>query len=203
MGLISTGRSAGKAAAMNRDELKELLIRVWPRLRNLWRAEYSLSRRARGLDRLVDPALVAATVLFWIGITLPVMTVTELWVFENAFSILEGIRQLWIKDEALLSVLVAAFSIAFPVLKISLACLMWLRADASRPYFRFFRHLLAVSGRWSMADVFIIATAIMIAKIAGFADATSEAGLYYFMGSLALIAFATFRIERAGEKPAS
>ena len=43
-------------------------------------------------------------------------------------------------------------------------------------------------------------TAIMIAKIAGFADATSEPGLYYFMGSLALVTLATFRIERAGEK---
>ena len=188
---------------MNTHDLKKLAIRAWPRLRGLWRAEHSLSRRARGLDRLVDPALAASMVLFWIGITLPVMTVTELWVFENAFSILEGIRQLWVEDEALLAILVAAFSIAFPVLKISLACLMWLRADASRPYFHLFRRVLAVSSRWSMADVFVIATAIMIAKIAGFADATSEAGLYYFMGSLALVAFATFRIERAGENPAS
>jgi paraquat-inducible protein A len=196
---VGTGRSAGKATAMDREEPRKLLIRVWPRLRNLWRAEHSLSCRARGLDRLVDPALVASVVLFWIGITLPVMTVTELWVFENEFSILEGIHQLWVEDEAPLSVLVAAFSIAFPVLKIGLACLMWLRADAGRPYFRYFQRLLAVSGRWSMADVFVIATAIMIAKIAGFADATSEAGLYYFMASLALVAFATFRIEKAGE----
>lgn len=188
---------------MNRNDLKKLPIRVWARFWKLARAEHSLSRRARGLDRLVDPALAASVVLFWIGITRPIMTVTELWVFENRFSILEGIQQLWTEDEALLSVLIAAFSIAFPVLKIGLACMMWLRADAARPYFRYFRRLLAVSGRWSMADVFIIATAIMIAKIASFADATSEAGLYYFMASLALVAFATFRIEKAGEKPVS
>ncbi len=188
---------------MNRNQLKKIMVRVWPRLRKLWRAEHSLSRRARGLDRLVDPALAAAMVLFWKGITLPVMTVTELWIFENQFSILEGIRQLWIEDEALLCVLVAAFSIAFPVFKIGLACMMWLRADTTRPYFRHFQRLLTVSGRWSMADVFVIATAIMIAKIAGFADATSESGLYYFMGSLALVAFVTFRIERAGEHSVS
>jgi paraquat-inducible protein A len=169
-------------------------------LRRLWRAEHSLSARARGLDRLMDVALAAGTVLFAMGITLPVMTVTELWIFENDFSIIGGIRQLWIEGEALLACVVAAFSIAFPSLKIALAWAIWHHADAKRPHFRFFLKLLIISGRWSMADVFIIATAIMIAKIAGFADATSQAGLWYFMGSLALVTVATLRIERAGER---
>jgi paraquat-inducible protein A len=169
-------------------------------LLRLWRAEHSLSARARGLDRLMDIALAAGIVLFGMGITLPVMTVTELWVFENDFSIVGGIRQLWFEGEALLACVVAAFSIAFPSLKIALAWVIWHHADARRPHFRFFLKLLVVSGRWSMADVFIIATAIMIAKIAGFADATSQAGLWYFTGSLALVTVATLRIERAGER---
>jgi paraquat-inducible protein A len=95
---------------------------------------------------------------------------------------------------------IAAFSIVFPVIKITLAWAIWHHADATRPHFRLFLKLLIFSGRWSMADVFIIATAIMIAKIAGFADATSEPGLFYFMGSLALVTAATLRIERVGEK---
>jgi paraquat-inducible protein A len=169
-------------------------------LRRIWHAEHSLSARARGLDRLMDVVLAAGIVLFGIGITLPVMTVTELWVFENEFSIIGGIAKLWSEGEPLLACVVAAFSIAFPVIKITLAWGIWHHADATRPHFRLFLKLLTVSGRWSMADVFIIATAIMIAKIAGFADATSEAGLYYFMGSLALITLVTLRIERAGEK---
>ena len=187
-------------AAMKKREIMVVLARVGRSLRRIWHAEHSLSARARGLDRLMDIVLAAGLGLFAMGITLPVMTVTELWVFENEFSILGGIRKLWFEDEALLAGVVAAFSIAFPVVKITLAWGIWHHADATRPHFRLFMKLLAVSGRWSMADVFIIATAIMIAKIAGFADATSEPGLYYFMGSLALVTVATFRIERAGER---
>ena len=145
----------------------------------------------------MDVVLAAGVVLFGLGITLPVMTVTELWLFDNEISIIGGIHHLWIADEALLAVVVAAFSIAFPVAKISLAWAIWHHARVSRPHFHLFLQLLVISGRWSMADVFIIATAIMIAKIAGFADATSEPGLYYFMGSLALITAATLRIEHA------
>jgi paraquat-inducible protein A len=185
---------------MTKREIMVVLARIGRSLRRVWHAEHSLSARARGLDRLMDVVLAAGMVLFGMGITLPVMTVTELWVFENEFSILGGIAKLWSEGEALLAGVVAAFSIAFPVAKITLAWGIWHHADATRAHFRLFLKLLAVSGRWSMADVFIIATAIMIAKIAGFADATSEPGLYYFMGSLALVTAATFRIERAGEK---
>lgn len=177
-----------------------ILARIGGLLRRLWHAEHSLSARARGLDRLMDIVLAAGMVLFGMGITLPVMTVTELWVFDNEFSIIGGIRQLWVADEPLLAGVVAAFSIAFPVAKMSLAWAIWHHVRASRPRFRLFLKLLAVSGRWSMADVFIIATAIMIAKIAGFADAASEPGLYYFMGSLALVTAATLRIEQAGTR---
>lgn len=152
------------------------------------------------MDRLLAAALAVGIVLFGMGITLPVMTVTELWIFENDFSIIGGIRQLWFQGETALACVVTAFSIAFPSLKIALAWVIWHHADPARPHFRFFLKLLVVSGRWSMADVFIIATAIMIAKIAGFADATSRAGLWYFTGSLALVTLATLRIERAGER---
>lgn len=169
-------------------------------LRRAWRADRALASTAKGLDRLMSLVLAASAVLFALGITFPVMRVTELWVFRNEFSILDGIGKLWFQGEALLAVVVAAFSIAFPVTKILLAWVIWHYADAKRPHFRLFLRFLIVSGRWSMADVFVIATAIMIAKITGFADATSQPGLYYFMGSLALVTLATLRIERAGEK---
>jgi len=185
---------------MKKQEVTGIWAGIGRTLRRIWHAEHSLSARARGLDWLMDIVLAAGVVLFGMGITLPVMTVTELWVFENEFSIIGGIRQLWFEGESLLAVVVAAFSIVFPVLKITLAWAIWHHADATRPHFRMFLKLLIFSGRWSMADVFIIATAIMIAKIAGFADATSEPGLYYFMGSLALLTAATFRIEWAGER---
>ena len=187
-------------AAMKKREVMIVVGRVGRSLRRIWHAEHSLSARARGLDRLVDAALAASMVLFGLGIALPVMTVTELWFFDNEFSILGGIVKLWSEGEALLAVVVAAFSIVFPFFKITLAWAIWHHADAKRPHFRLFLKLLAVSGRWSMADVFVIATAIMIAKIAGFADATSAVGLYYFIGSLALVTLVAFRIERAGEK---
>ena len=185
---------------MKKRETMVVLGRVGQALRRMWHAEHSLSARARGLDRFMDVALAAGIVLFGMGITLPVMRVTELWIFENEFSIVGGIFKLWSEGEALLAGVVAAFSIAFPVIKITLAWAIWHHADATRPHFRLFLRLLVISGRWSMADVFVIATAIMIAKIAGFADATSEAGLWYFTGSLALVTLATLRIEKAGEK---
>lgn len=185
---------------MKKREITVVLGHVGRSLRRLWHAEHSLSAAARGMDRLMDLVLAAGVVLFAMGLTLPVMKVTELWVFENEFSILGGIRQLWFEGEPLLAIVVAAFSVAFPVTKIALAWAIWHYADAKRPYFRPALKLLVISGRWSMADVFVIATAIMIAKIAGFADATSQPGLYYFMGALALLTVATFRIERAGER---
>ena len=77
-----------------------VLARVGRSLRRIWHAEHSLSARARGLDRMMDVVLAAGMVLFAMGITLPVMTVTELWVFENEFSIVGGIVKLWSEGEA-------------------------------------------------------------------------------------------------------
>ena len=78
---------------MKKQEVTDIWAGIGRSLRRVWHAEHSLSARARGPDRLMAILLAAGVVLFGMGIMLPVMTVTELWVFGNEVSIAGGIRR--------------------------------------------------------------------------------------------------------------
>ena len=141
---------------------------------------------ARGWDRLVPAAILAALALLALGLTLPVMSVDRFFVFTSSFSILESLEALYQAQEYFLLAAVGLFSLVFPVAKL-LACLaLWCLADARDRAFRTWLAWIDHLGRWSMLDVFLVAILLVIVRAAGVGRSRTEIGLYLFTAAVAV-----------------
>lgn len=138
--------------------------------------------------------LILAIVLFPLGITLPVLETSRFIFFSDQYSILETIQGLWANGETALAVLVAAFSILTPILKILISGLVHFQILSPHPStVRILEHL----GKWSFADVLIVALIIVIWSSSGIGQAASLPGLWVFAASAALAMLASGRVARA------
>jgi paraquat-inducible protein A len=148
---------------------------------------------ARGADLLVAPVLLASLGLLAAGLALPILTVRSFYVFSDEITVLGAVRQLFVDGDVVIGLVIAVFSVAFPLTKIGAALLAWLR-PTRRPA----RVLgwLDVIGKWSMLDVFVVALIIFSAKASGVAEAQTEPGLYLFAAAVLLPMAAIRRIRR-------
>ncbi len=146
----------------------------------------SLAATARGADRWLGLYFVFVSALLVAGWTLPIMTVHKLVFFAEEISILEGTRQLWEAENYFLCVAVAAFSVAFPALKMLVALTLWYGADARGPDLARLLGWLEGIGRWSMLDVFVVALTIVAIEVSIISDVTTHAGLYVFTAAVVL-----------------
>jgi hypothetical protein len=109
-------------------------------------------------------------------------------VFNRARSITGTVRELYDSGNPLVAFLIALFSIVIPAIKLTLLLYSSLAtgSNASQQLDKFEKAI----GKWSMADVFVIA--IMVAYLAAVAskdmeelfslEAEFSAGFYYFLG---------------------
>lgn len=124
--------------------------------------------------------LMSGALSFAAGILLPLLVLEKLYFFSETPSLLQIVAGLWQNDDVLLAVLVAAFSLVFPLAKLFVLFLEAIgqfsrNGQASRA----FRHMSMV-GRWSMMDVLLVAIVIFAAKTSGFATATTQPGLWFY-----------------------
>ncbi|MEM6616498.1 MAG: paraquat-inducible protein A [Pseudomonadota bacterium] len=124
---------------------------------------------------------ILASILLFAGLTLPLMTVTSLYFFTDAPSLLSLVSRLWTSGEVALALIVAIFAVAFPIAKLAtiLAALVTGR-------FGHFVKVFDVIGKWSMLDVMIVAIAIVALKITGLQSISTELGLFAFIGCVIL-----------------
>ena len=142
----------------------------------------SLQQRHPGLFWV--PGLIALNlVLFGIGLFTPVITLRQVYVFNDTFSIFSGICVLYQDHERFLAAFIFLFSILFPAAKLGLLTIVWFRTLKSQTRERALKGL-AFLGKWSMMDVFVIALTVIAAKLSGFADAQARYGLYLFGGAV-------------------
>ncbi len=128
--------------------------------------------------------LAAATRLA--GLFLPAVVVTGSTGLPVRFSIAETVWDLMTKQEFLLGFMVVLFSVVLPFTKFVTQACLWRRVRAgTRPTFGWLRALESF-GRWSTADVLVIAIAVVMVSRAGVADAGLDYGLLYVTGSLVL-----------------
>ena len=163
------------------------------------RLAISLARAALGTapSVLAPATLLAAAACLVIGLSLPIMTVRWLVVFDHKISILSGIRALLDNGEILLALILFGFSVAFPLIKIALLLALWLTLRrGSRPSARFLLLLEAI-GRWSMLDVFVLALVIFAVKAQPLADAQTAGALLPFVAAILLTACGAAIIRRA------
>ncbi len=135
---------------------------------------------------LVNLLLLLALALLALGLKLPLVSVEKFWFFGNTVSLLSAISQLWQGGEKGLAVLIGAFSLVFPVLKLLLLFFIWNFEDSRGLRHR--RHLkwLNSYSKWSMLDVFVVALLVVTLKLGMLAHARVEFGLYAFAASVIL-----------------
>ncbi|AUQ98518.1 paraquat-inducible protein A [Phaeobacter inhibens] len=126
--------------------------------------------------RLLTLSLLILYPVAWFA---PLMRAGLLPIFGlNEISVITGLQSLWGSD-VILALTVTAFAIFAPYLKtIGLALVQWGLLDTR------VQPVLHVLGKLAMADVFLIALYITLAKGIGYATIETAWGLYLFTGCI-------------------
>jgi paraquat-inducible protein A len=142
-----------------------------------------------------------ATLLFAIGIFLPMMTVSQFVVINHSFSVLSGVLELLQSGEIILFVLVAGFSVVLPVLKIWVLFVLLFANMSENPKIKKYLHLMHEYGRWAMLDVLVVAVLIVTVKLGAIASVTVHVGLFVFGASVLLIMLITNNVVNLTHQP--
>lgn len=148
-------------------------------------------------------ATLAALILFWPAILLPILKVERFGHWHNS-SLLSGIMEMLKKGEWFVGTVVLVFSIVFPLLKMLLLlelCLLGvLHARHKAVTYRLVEHV----GRWSMMDVMLLAFLVMLVKIGNLVTFHIGPAVIAFVlcVSCSLIASLTFDSREIWEEPA-
>ena len=127
--------------------------------------------------------IILATVFFALGIILPVIRFTTVYVWTNEHSIATILWALYKNEEYFLGGVLFAFSIFFPFLKLFYLLTLVTSPDLS-PEFRT-KSIATMEwlGRYSMTDVMVLALMIFYVNSSGYTEARVMPGLYFFMAS--------------------
>jgi len=132
--------------------------------------------------------LFAASFCLALGLVLPLIRLERLYFFTQEPSLMEIISGLWTEGESLLAVVVALFSVVFPIVKLGTLHVLSYGATHERPAIPAWLKTLS---NWSMLDVLLVALVIFAAKTSGLAAAITQPGLWFFAGSAVLTAIAS------------
>lgn len=127
--------------------------------------------------------IILATVFFALGIILPAIRFTTVYVWTNEHSIATIIYALYQNEEIFLTVVLFAFSVFFPFLKLFYLLTLVTSPDLS-PEFRA-RSISTMEwlGRYSMTDVMVLALMIFYINSSGYTEARVLPGIYFFAAS--------------------
>jgi paraquat-inducible protein A len=127
--------------------------------------------------------IILATVFFALGIILPVIRFTTVYVWTNEHSIATIIWALYRNQEFFLCAVLFAFSIFFPFLKLFYLLTLVTSPDLD-PAFRA-RSISTMEwlGRYSMTDVMVLALMIFYVNSSGYTEASVLPGVYFFAAS--------------------
>ncbi|QRI61950.1 paraquat-inducible protein A [Shinella sp. PSBB067] len=133
---------------------------------------------------LVVPALLVLSALsLAFGLVLPLVRFEKLYFFDETPSLVDVVVSLWQQGNGGLAVLVALFSIVFPVVKLFGIALEATAPSRPGDTAGLLSRLLPVLGKWSMMDVMLVALVIVAAKTSGMASAFTQPGLWFYAAS--------------------
>ncbi|MEO0672121.1 MAG: paraquat-inducible protein A, partial [Pseudomonadota bacterium] len=134
--------------------------------------------------------IILATVFFVLGVILPVIKFTTVYVWTDQHSIATIIYALYQNDEFFLCAVIFTFSMLFPFLKLFYLLTLVTSPDLS-PEFRA-RSIATMEflGRYSMTDVMVLALMIFYVNSLGYTEASVLPGAYYFAASALMTMFA-------------
>lgn len=132
---------------------------------------------------LLSFLIILATVFFALGIILPVIRFTTVYVWTNEHSIATIIWALWESEEYFLCTVVFAVSVFFPFLKLFYLLTLVTSPDLSPEFRRRSFSTMEWLGRYSMTDVMVLALMIFYVNSSGYTEAVVMPGVYFFAAS--------------------
>ncbi|MGE3230952.1 MAG: paraquat-inducible protein A [Hyphomicrobium sp.] len=127
--------------------------------------------------------IILATVFFALGIILPVIRFTTVYVWTNEHSIATIIWALFENQEYFLTVVLFLFSIFFPFLKLFYLLTLVTSPDIPPEFRKRSISTMEWLGRYSMTDVMVLALMIFYVNSSGYTEATVLPGVYFFAAS--------------------
>jgi paraquat-inducible protein A len=127
--------------------------------------------------------IILATVFFALGIILPVIRFTTVYVWTNQHSIATIIWALFENEEYFLTVVLFLFSIFFPFLKLFYLLTLVTSPDIPPEFRKKSISTMEWLGRYSMTDVMVLALMIFYVNSSGYTEATVQPGVYFFAAS--------------------
>jgi len=144
-------------------------------------------------------ALIGLTLLCLImGLFAPMLTIEKFILLKNSFSVVSGIFELLKEGQWLLFVLLAAFSIVLPLLKLFVLYRLVAATARASDYQRHLRRMHDY-GKWSMLDVFVVAILVVALKLGYIFDVQVHIGLYAFAIAVLLTMFITTRVIKLSD----
>lgn len=134
--------------------------------------------------------IIAATVFFALGIIMPVIKFTTIYVWTNEHSIATIIYALYKNQEFFLCAVLFTFSILFPFLKLFYLLTLVTSPDIPDEFRAKSFSTMEWLGRYSMTDVMVLALIIFYMNSSGYTEANVLPGAYFFAASALMTMFA-------------
>jgi paraquat-inducible protein A len=130
-----------------------------------------------GLISFVFVAAIGATL---IGLFTPALHVEQFWFFTRDITILGGIQQLIEGGQPVLGGLILFLSVVVPLVKAATGLLIGLFVRDAGPALSGLLGVFSLLGKWSLADVFILAIGVIVADGQLLTVANLGPGIYFF-----------------------
>jgi paraquat-inducible protein A len=127
--------------------------------------------------------IIIATVFFALGVILPVIQFTTIYVWTDKHSIATIIYALFENQEYFLCMVVFAVSIFFPFMKLLYLLTLVTSPDLSSEFRAKSIATMEWLGRYSMTDVMVLALMIFYVNSSGYTTASVLPGVYFFAAS--------------------
>lgn len=134
--------------------------------------------------------IILATVFFVLGIILPVIKFTTVYVWSREHSIASIILALYQNQEYFLCLVLFVFSALFPFLKLFYLMTLVASPDIPREFRKRSVSTMEWLGRYSMTDVMVLALMIFYINSSGYTEASVQPGVYFFAASALMTMFA-------------
>jgi len=135
--------------------------------------------------------LLTVLISLIIGLISPMMTMTKFYFIDSSFSVMTGVYELYLSGHYLLLVIITAFSIALPLLKIYVLFRLVGNHTTEPRTLQRYMHLMHEYGRWAMLDVMVVAVLIVTVKLGAVASIETHYGLYVFGTAVLLLMLIT------------
>lgn len=149
------------------------------------------------VDILAEWLLYVSAALIAAGLLTPSVYRPKL-IGGETYNILDALRSLAASDLWLLATIVFVFSVIFPLAKTLMAAIIFRVGNSASPRTA---HLMGILGKWSMLDVFLVATLVALTQLSELRSIEPRSGLYLFAAGVILNNLATARLSMARRAP--